>query len=147
MLAHDDAGSAVTLLVFDPPLVVVVPLPDLLLLPPQPAATKASAANAPIAAIALTLFLTLPPRCPVGAISVRSEEYPVWSGWIASEIGRRCSSTARLSASYHGTDAEVAELADAPDSKSGSLRGVWVRFPPSALGISRMARCAPESSL
>ena len=28
--------------------------------------------------------------------------------------------------------AEVAELADAPDSKSGSLRGVWVRFPPSA---------------
>src|SRR5439155_18269143 len=29
--------------------------------------------------------------------------------------------------------AEVAELADAPDSKSGSLRGVWVRFPPSAL--------------
>jgi hypothetical protein len=29
--------------------------------------------------------------------------------------------------------AEVAELADAPDSKSGSLRGVRVRFPPSAL--------------
>jgi hypothetical protein len=29
-------------------------------------------------------------------------------------------------------DAEVAELADAPDSKSGALRGVWVRFPPSA---------------
>ena len=29
--------------------------------------------------------------------------------------------------------AEVAELADAPDSKSGSPRGVWVRFPPSAL--------------
>ena len=28
--------------------------------------------------------------------------------------------------------AEVAELADAPDSKSGSLRGVGVRFPPSA---------------
>src|SRR5438132_11389121 len=38
--------------------------------------------------------------------------------------------------------AEVAELADAPDSKSGSLRGVWVRFPPSALdqGSSRAAR-------
>jgi hypothetical protein len=31
--------------------------------------------------------------------------------------------------------AEVAELADAPDSKSGSLRGVWVRFPPSALAF------------
>src|SRR5439155_20632295 len=28
--------------------------------------------------------------------------------------------------------AEVAELADAPDSKSGGLRAVWVRFPPSA---------------
>src|SRR5437763_16705017 len=31
--------------------------------------------------------------------------------------------------------AEVAELADAPDSKSGSLRGVWVRFPPSASAV------------
>ena len=29
--------------------------------------------------------------------------------------------------------AEVAELADAPDSKSGGLRAVWVRPPPSAL--------------
>src|SRR5439155_7979101 len=33
--------------------------------------------------------------------------------------------------------AEVAELVDAPDSKSGSLRGVWVRFPPSALDGKR----------
>ena len=33
--------------------------------------------------------------------------------------------------------AEVAELADAPDSKSGSLRGVWVRFPPSALLLAK----------
>jgi hypothetical protein len=33
---------------------------------------------------------------------------------------------------YHAMQAEVAELVDAPDSKSGSLRGVWVRFPPSA---------------
>lgn len=32
----------------------------------------------------------------------------------------------------------MAELADAPDSKSGSLRGVWVRFPPSALGTRRV---------
>src|SRR3954465_11486428 len=38
---------------------------------------------------------------------------------------RRVGSTMRA-------QAEVAELADAPDSKSGSLRGVWVRFPPSA---------------
>src|SRR5437868_2692368 len=29
--------------------------------------------------------------------------------------------------------AEVAELADAPDSKSGARKGVWVRSPPSAL--------------
>ena len=28
--------------------------------------------------------------------------------------------------------AEVAELADAPDSKSGARKGVWVRVPPSA---------------
>src|SRR5437773_9422754 len=38
----------------------------------------------------------------------------------------------RMLASYHEERAEVAELVDAPDSKSGSLRGVWVRFPPSA---------------
>src|SRR6478735_7157699 len=36
----------------------------------------------------------------------------------------------------HG--AEVAELADAPDSKSGGRKVVWVRFPPSAF------RCAPN---
>ena len=29
--------------------------------------------------------------------------------------------------------AEVAELVDAPDSKSGAFTGVWVRVPPSAL--------------
>src|SRR3954447_6767185 len=34
---------------------------------------------------------------------------------------------------YDDRCAEVAELVDAPDSKSGSPRGVWVRFPPSAL--------------
>ena len=33
---------------------------------------------------------------------------------------------------YDVCGAEVAELADAPDSKSGGLRAVWVRFPPSA---------------
>ena len=37
----------------------------------------------------------------------------------------------------HSLRAEVAELVDAPDSKSGSLRGVWVRFPPSASRSSR----------
>ncbi len=33
------------------------------------------------------------------------------------------------------TQAEVAELVDAPDSKSGARKGVWVRFPPSALSL------------
>ena len=37
----------------------------------------------------------------------------------------------------HSPRAEVAELADAPDSKSGSPRGVRVRFPPSALIYDR----------
>ena len=31
--------------------------------------------------------------------------------------------------------AEVAELADAPDSKSGSRKGVGVRLPPSAVAL------------
>ena len=46
-------------------------------------------------------------------------------------------------ADYHASSAEVAELADAPDSKSGSLRGVWVRFPPSAPEPGLRARGAP----
>jgi hypothetical protein len=34
---------------------------------------------------------------------------------------------------YHACSiAGVAELADAPDSKSGSRKRVWVRFPPPA---------------
>ena len=33
---------------------------------------------------------------------------------------------------YWRTVADVAELADAPDSKSGTRKGVWVRPPPSA---------------
>ena len=33
----------------------------------------------------------------------------------------------------NATQAEVAELVDAPDSKSGARKGVGVRFPPSAL--------------
>src|SRR5215216_122488 len=41
--------------------------------------------------------------------------------------------------------AEVAELADAPDSKSGSLRGVWVRFPPSALEPPSAATTTPQA--
>jgi hypothetical protein len=33
---------------------------------------------------------------------------------------------------FPSLQADVAELADAPDSKSGSRKGVWVRPPPSA---------------
>src|SRR5262249_14129213 len=39
--------------------------------------------------------------------------------------------------------AEVAELADAPDSKSGGLRAVWVRFPPSASQLVEGGRAIP----
>src|SRR5207237_8692678 len=35
---------------------------------------------------------------------------------------------------YCSRSAEVAELVDAPDSKSGGRKPVWVRFPPSAYG-------------
>ena len=34
---------------------------------------------------------------------------------------------------FPSLQADVAELADAPDSKSGSRKGVWVRPPPSAI--------------
>ena len=37
-----------------------------------------------------------------------------------------------ITTDYSGSSAEVAELADAPDSKSGGLRVVWVQVPPSA---------------
>ena len=40
---------------------------------------------------------------------------------------------ARMRTSTVTLPAEVAELADAPDSKSGAREGVWVRAPPSAL--------------
>src|SRR5438445_5242630 len=45
-----------------------------------------------------------------------------------------------LGAVYDAWRAEVAELADAPDSKSGARKGVWVRFPPSALARSTGGR-------
>ena len=53
-----------------------------------------------------------------------------------------------LSARFRGYDravAEVAELADAPDSKSGAPRGVWVRFPPSAWTAACGRRRQPVS--
>ena len=42
--------------------------------------------------------------------------------------------------------AEVAELADAPDSKSGAREGVWVRSPPSASGFVRRYAIAASRS-
>ena len=43
-----------------------------------------------------------------------------------------------------GSDAEVAELVDALDSKSSGLRPVGVRFPPSALLREKSAGWAGE---
>src|SRR6266498_117189 len=119
MSEHDDAGSAVTF----PPL----PPPP----PPHPAARSARTAAEPISAASESLLLTLPPQSPTGRVhrgpGRRGGKYRPFRPTIST--GKR---------RYSGRDhAEVAELADAPDSKSGSLRGVWVRFPPSALSSVR----------
>src|SRR5512132_1109769 len=134
MLEHDDAGSAVTL---PPPAVpVVVPL-DSLPPPPQPAAANASATKMPKSVTALKPVLTLPPLSAVS--DVRGFLIGGVSGLrgrLASETGASAARGGRRGRPIPRTmdgRAEVAELADAPDSKSGSLRGVWVRFPPSAL--------------
>src|ERR1041384_1080871 len=129
MLEHEDAGSAVTL---PPPLVVVVlPPPDLFPPPPQPAAATARAANRPTSATALKLFLTLfLLRRPLGPTwlfdrgSIRPAQAKLQAG-----AARACETSVRLVPCKR---AEVAELVDAPDSKSGARKGVWVRFPPSA---------------
>src|SRR5512141_1839640 len=141
MLEHDAAGSAVTL---PPPEVpVVVPL-DSLPPPPQPAAANASATKMPKSVTALKPVLTLPP------LSAVSDVRGFLIGGVSGLRGRLASETGESAAraegtsesSYHGERAEVAELADAPDSKSGSLRGVWVRFPPSA---STSAKSCPPT--
>src|SRR5262249_53736292 len=113
MSEHDEAGSAVTL----PPL----PPPP----PPQPAASRASAATAASNAASESLLLTLPPRSP--------SEFAARRVAAAGQVSGLAAGLATAKRRYSPFPAEVAELADAPDSKSGSLRGVWVRFPPSAL--------------
>src|SRR5215471_17692274 len=54
---------------------------------------------------------------------------------------------ANLNRGYSEARAEVAELVDAPDSKSGAFTGVWVRVPPSAsrswAWAARRAPCRP----
>ena len=62
----------------------------------------------------------------------------------ASAQAKRRPRTARRTMA---AQAEVAELADAPDSKSGGLRAVWVRFPPSALGLRGTRPRAPHSDV
>src|SRR5262245_59907907 len=47
---------------------------------------------------------------------------------------------------YDERSAEVAELADAPDSKSGGLRAVWVQVPPSAQTRKPVREAASRSS-
>src|SRR5207248_8499464 len=80
------------------------------------------------------------PRTPPQHLDLRQTQI-----WLGKSSGLTEPASRQL-ASYHVGHAEVAELADAPDSKSGSPRGVWVRFPPSALRLSRMRRCGQESS-
>src|SRR5262245_22043227 len=49
--------------------------------------------------------------------------------WSRDRLRRQAASCKFLSR----INAEVAESADAPDSKSGARKGVWVRVPPSAV--------------
>src|SRR5438045_8889250 len=119
MSEHDDAGNAETL----PPL----PPPP----PPQPAASRASPAAKPNSAASEILLLTRPPQSPTGPM----QRGPAPAAGASIGPWRRHFN--RQAPLQWPERAEVAELADAPDSKSGSLRGVWVRFPPSALANVR----------
>src|SRR6266550_2716451 len=120
--AHDDAGSAVTFPATEPP----PPPPPLLLFlePPQPAATSASAPTVRARAPIDRRLLTLPP-----SLALQS---PLL--WGVGEYLPICAPV-QAGAVYPEARAEVAELADAPDSKSGGLRAVWVHVPPSALTV------------
>jgi hypothetical protein len=82
---------------------------------------------------------------------------PKWRNYAAeSPVGLRLGLSAGVRSSnsssrslpsglYADLYAEVAELADAPDSKSGARKGVWVRFPPSALQ-TRLATLSPPQA-
>src|SRR5688500_12547366 len=66
-------------------------------------------------------------RLQIGCTRVQRGQYPCPAPPDASRTR-----PVQHAVNMAGSRAEVAELVDAPDSKSGSLRGVWVRFPPSA---------------
>src|SRR5205809_7241186 len=117
MSEHDDDGSAVTF----PPL----PPPP----PPQPAARSAGAAVTPTSAASENLLDTLPPWSPT---STMPRPQRARRGGVVKYRGNEgvISTSTRL---QWLCQAEVAELVDAPDSKSGGGNLVWVRVPPSAL--------------
>src|SRR5438552_3403032 len=98
----------------------------------MPAAAAATAAAAPRIASNENFFLTLPPRtdsrCPRLDAGLPAEAR-VSPARVPFSSDSRPTSRRGLGC----LRAEVAELADAPDSKSGARKGVWVRFPPSAL--------------
>src|SRR5215210_9272742 len=111
MSEHDEAGSAVA---FPPPL----PPP-----PPQPAARSASTAVRPISTASNGLLLTLPPQSPI-PVPRRTP----WAGPRSESpsIGLSHRLMQALTDATVAWLAEVAELVDAPDSKSGGGNLVWV---------------------
>src|SRR3954470_9450769 len=130
MSEHDEAGSAWA---FPPPL----PPPP----PPQPAARSASTAVRPISAASNGLLLTLPPSVAnTGHHAAGPGEGPRREGASIQAFQRLMQP---LTGATVASRAEVGELADAPDSKSGGGNLVWVRVPPSAL---RLASGQPASS-
>ena len=71
----------------------------------------------------------VPPRAP----SFRLVRGGLAVGLPAGKAGLRPQAVVHGSRATISAQAEVAELADAPDSKSGPRKGVWVRVPPSAI--------------
>src|SRR5438270_2187349 len=143
---QDEAGRAEAL----PPPLVLPPPPDVVLLdfllPPQPAATSARITATAASAPTNSRLFTLPPPSRNGRAERaldphRGRKYPTTLRLIATPNRLYDRKVVNLLPLDHRlwpwladtmAGAEVAELVDAPDSKSGGLRAVWVRFPPSA---------------
>src|SRR4029453_4345236 len=122
MPVHEDEGSAW----IDPP-----PPPLSLSSPPQPAAMRASEPTSNAKSASKPRFLNAPPPSADRGTRVTAPGVSV-SCRTGSSRNRRPQRAVNRAPRVPSRCAEVAELADAPDSKPGSLRGVWVRFPPSA---------------